>query len=226
MAFLYGILGNWGIAIIAFTVLVKLLLIPLAFSQIKSQRSMQKIQPLMTEIQTKYKNDKELMNQKLIELYKEHKYNPFSGCLPLLIQLPIIFALFDVLRVPEKFVFNGSLELAQKATLANFLWITDFTKPDLISNVIDLGMSVPIPGILSITAAVLTYLQMKTMNTSTVNVTQNSQMKTMEIMMPIMILWMGTTMSAGVTLYWVISTLFQIVQQMYMPKAKKEEKSA
>lgn len=223
MGFLFGLAGNWGLAIILFTVVVKVLLIPIAFSQIKSQRSMQKIQPLMTEIQTKYKNDKETMNQKMIELYKEHKYNPFSGCLPMLIQLPIIFALFDVLRVPEKFVFNGNLELAKQATLVNFLWVKDLAQPDLLNNMINLGITFPIPGLLSIAAAALTYYQMKTMSGQTANSTANNQMKSMEIMMPLMILWFGTTMSAGVTLYWVISTLFQVIQQMYMPKVKKEE---
>jgi len=223
MGFLFGLAGNWGIAIILFAVVVKVLLIPIAFSQIKSQRSMQKIQPLMTEIQTKYKNDKETMNQKLIELYKEHKYNPFSGCLPMLIQLPIIFALFDVLRKPGVFVFNGNLELATQATLVNFLWVKDLAQPDLLNNMVNLGISFPIPGLLSIAAAALTYYQMKTMSGQTANSTANSQMKSMEIMMPLMILWFGTTMSAGVTLYWVISTLFQVIQQMYMPKVNKEE---
>lgn len=224
MGFLYNISGNWGVAIILFTVVVKVLLIPLAFSQIKSTRNMQKIQPLMTEIQNKYKNDKEVLNQKLIELYKEHKYNPLSGCLPMLIQLPIIFALFDVLRLPETYVFAGDVALAQQATLVNFLWIKDLAMPDLINNMINIGVSFPIPGLLSIAAAGLTYFQMKTMNVGTANATANSQMKSMEIMMPIMILWFGTTMSAGVTLYWVVSTLFQIIQQMYMPTVQKEAK--
>lgn len=224
MSFLYGIVGNWGVAIILFTVLIKVLLIPLAFSQIKSTRNMQKIQPLMTEIQNKYKNDKEVLNQKLIELYKEHKYNPLSGCLPMLVQLPIIFALFDVLRLPEKFVFGGNLALAKEATLVNFLWIKDFTAPDLINTMLQMDFGFPIPGVFTVIAAALTYYQMKTMNVGTANATVNTQMKSMEIMMPLMILWMGTTMSAGLTLYWVVSTLFQIVQQIYMPKANKEAK--
>ena len=96
---LYGFTHNYGVAIILLTILIRVILYPLMQKQMVSMREMQKIQPLMKAVQDKYKNDKERLNKELMALYKEHKVNPMSGCLPLLIQMPILILLFQTLRV-------------------------------------------------------------------------------------------------------------------------------
>lgn len=90
--------GNFGLSIIIVTIIIKILLLPLTLKQDKSMKAMKKLQPQLEEIKKKYANDKQMMNIKTMELYKENKVNPAGGCLPILIQLPILFALFGVLR--------------------------------------------------------------------------------------------------------------------------------
>ena len=92
--------GNFGISIIMVTILIKIVLLPLTLKQDKSMKEMKKLQPKIDEIKKKYANDKQMLNIKTMELYKEHKVNPMGGCLPILLQLPILFALFGVLRTP------------------------------------------------------------------------------------------------------------------------------
>lgn len=217
--------GHYALSIVLLTIIVKVIILPLTMAQLKSQRGMQEIQPKLQELQKKYKNDKEALNQKTLELYKEHKVNPFQGCLPLLIQFPIIIALFTVLREPITYVFGGNADLAKEATSQVFLWISDFSLPDKLSNVIATDWAASVPGILPMMASILTYFQFKTMGTTTQsdNATANSMNKNMQIMFPLMILFFGNSISAGVALYWVISTLFQMVQQIVLkPKPAKE----
>ena len=90
--------GNFGVSIIIVTILIKIMLLPLTLKQDKSMKEMKKLQPELEKIKEKYANDKQMLNIKTMELYKEHKVNPLGGCLPLLLQLPILFALFGVLR--------------------------------------------------------------------------------------------------------------------------------
>ena len=96
---LYGVTHNYGLAIILLTILIRIVLYPLMKKQMVSMQETQKIQPLMQEIQKKYKDDKERLNQEVMRLYKEHGVNPMGGCLPLLIQMPILILFFRVLRV-------------------------------------------------------------------------------------------------------------------------------
>mgnify|MGYP000447866613 CR=1 FL=1 len=101
---------NYGLAIILFTIFVKLILLPLTIKQSKSTAKMQELQPIIQDLQRKYKNEPNKLNEELVKLYAEHKYNPASGCLPLLIQLPIIFSLIYVIGQPLTYMFNYSLE--------------------------------------------------------------------------------------------------------------------
>ncbi len=222
---IYGFTSNYGISIILLTIIIKLLLFPLTQAQTKSQKSMSDIQPLIQEINKKYKNDKEKQTEETLKLYKEHNVNPVAGCLPMLIQLPIIFALFGVLRDPLKFVFSGNAALFQQATSQTFLWITDFSQPDRLGAILNFDFANNLPGLLPIIAAVLTYLQFTTMSnkTNTGNDATNKTMQSMQLFMPLMILWFGMTMAAGLTLYWGVSTGFQILQQMALNiKSSKE----
>ena len=132
--------GNFGVSIIIVTILIKIMLLPLTLKQDKSMKEMKKLQPELEKIKEKYANDKQMLNIKTMELYKEHKVNPLGGCLPLLLQLPILFALFGVLR-------NGFIPKD-----SSFLW---------------LKLSVPDPFyVLPVLNGAVSFLQQKLMGTS------------------------------------------------------------
>lgn len=222
LGFIYSVIGNYAFSIVLFTIFVKLLLFPLNAAQIKSSREMQAVQPKLKAIQEKYKDDKEMLNTKTLELYKEHKVNPLAGCLPIFIQMPIIFALFGTLKEPAKYVLISGAPIANEALSKGFLWVKDLAAPDT------LGLLIPnlpsffagLPGFMPIIAAVLTYFQMTSMYKGQ---EVNEQMKMMNNIFPIMILFMSQGLSAGLMVYWVVSTLFSIVQQMIFSAMPKEE---
>lgn len=226
LGYIFSIVGSYALAIVLFTIVIKLLLMPLTYKQIVAMKEMQKIQPELKKIQDKYHNDKETLNIKTMELYKEHKVNPFASCLPILVQMPILLGMFDALRDPMKFVFTNPAitELGQAAISTKFLWMQNLTVPDTMYNLMQASdFYKTLPGVLPFVAAGLTFLQTKTMNTA--GQADNPTMRTMNIMMPLMILYFGITMSAGLTLYWVVSTLFQIIQQVVMTRLTKEVKT-
>ncbi|MCC5910444.1 MAG: YidC/Oxa1 family membrane protein insertase [Clostridiaceae bacterium] len=196
---IYGLVGNYGLSIIVFTVLVKLSMVPLTLKQTKSMNDLQTIQPKLKEIQEKYKNDQEKLNAKTLELYKEQNVSPYGGCLPLLIQFPIIIGLFTVLRSPEVYVFAS--EEIYRSISTNFLWLNNLADPD--------------PVILPLLAGFTTYL---TSITTSTNSTGQSQ-KVLSYLMPIMIFWWGRSFAAGLTLYWVVSNAFQIIQQLILSRS-------
>jgi YidC/Oxa1 family membrane protein insertase len=204
----------YAIAIIITTILFKLILLPLNLHQAKSTRKMAQVQPLMQQIQTKYKNDPQTMQVKLQELYKEHNYNPASGCLPLLVQFPIIIAFFSVFREPAKYAFTepGFYEAMNKT----FFWISNLDQPDALL------WGFPL------LAAVTTYLQTLTMPTAANADPKSAQtMKSMNTFMPIMIFFMTRGFAAGLALYWVVGNIFTIVQQLISKRSLlkvKEEK--
>lgn len=211
---LYKMLGNYGVSIIVFTVIIKLLLLPLTIKQLKSSKEMAAVQPKLKKLQEKYKNDKEQLNIKTMELYKEHNINPAAGCLPLLFQMPILFGLFTLLRNPQNFVIDP---IFIEAIHEPFLWIADLSKGD--------------PYILPLLAGLTTYISMNSMNKSNGagNAAQNQTMKMMNMIFPVMmVVWArNPNFPAGLALYWVASNLFQIVQQYFIPKTttSKEELS-
>lgn len=226
LGFIYDLIPNYGITIILFTILTKILLFPLTYKQLKMSKEMAVIQPKMKAVQEKYKNDKEMMNRKMLELYKEHNYNPFSGCLPSIVNLILIIGLFGVLREPGKYVF-ATQELLEQATHQPFLWIPNLSLPDLMSNLIPAGPEflTKIPGLLPIVSAVLTYfsMQMTPMPAQQEGQKQPNMMAVLKFLMPGMILLYGTGFSAGLVLYWTTSTLLQIVQQYFMNRMNKAE---
>lgn len=225
LGLIFKLVQDYGISIIIFTLMTKLILMPLTIKQLKSSKEMQTIQPKIKEIQDKHKGNPEKMNQMIAELYKEHNYNPLSGCLPILIQFPIIIGLFTALRQPETYVFANDPELLVRATQDFFLWVPNLSQPDLIANILPNGPAwlIGLPGILPIMSAALTYFQMSSMNSAQAAPagSANSQMKIMQTIFPIMILVWGKTMSAGLILYWTIGNLFQIVQQYVMNRQKE-----
>lgn len=140
LAALYAVVRSYGLAIILLTLLVRLLLLPLSIKQTRSMRAMQRIQPEIKKIQQKYKGNRQKMNEELMKLYQEHQVNPFGGCLPLLLQLPVLFGLFYVLRTPLRYMgftappgvnflnefrprggLSGVMEMLQNSSLAQDL---------------------------------------------------------------------------------------------------------
>lgn len=144
--------GNYGLAIIIFTIIVRAAMVPLTLKQYKSSAEMQKVQPLLKELQRKYANDKQKLNEEMMKLYQEHKINPAGGCLPLLIQMPILLTLWQVITRPLKFMLNFSQEqldsLANTANVAKHTYkeidtITYFVKNGLGDQVHNLNMFFP-----------------------------------------------------------------------------------
>lgn len=210
LKFVYDLVSNIGVepasfsfyamAIIITTIIFKLMLLPINLHQTKSTRKMNEVQPLLKEIQNKYKNDPKTMQIKLQELYKEHNYNPASGCLILLIQFPIILAFFAVFREPAKYAFTepGLYEAMNKS----FLWISNLEQPD------------PYLWGLPLLSALTTYFQSITMSAGTTDPQAKATQRTMNYFLPIMIFMAARGFAAGLALYWVISNTFSIVQQL------------
>lgn len=214
---IYDIIGNYGISIIVFTIVVKLILLPLTMTQTKSMKSMQEINPKIQELKEKYKDNPEKMNQKTMELYKEYKVNPLAGCLPLLIQFPILIGLFNALRNPTVYVFPN--EEAYLAADTAFLWMSNLASPDVIF----LG-GIAIPFILPILAAITTYFQSAMMSPK--GAKKDSSQTMMLYLFPVMMLFWGRTFPAGLLLYWVAGNVFQIVQQSVLAKRPAKTKEA
>ena len=180
--------GNFGISIIVVTILIKILLLPLTLKQDKSMKEMKKLQPELEKIKQKYANDKQMLNIKTMELYREHKVNPLGGCLPILIQLPILFALFGVLR-------NGIIPKD-----SSFLW---------------LKLSVPDPFyVLPVLNGAVSFFQQKLMGSAD----SNPQMKNMMYIFPIMMIMFSLKMPSGLQLYWLTSSILAVVQQYFIMK--------
>ena len=255
IVFFYSFTHNYGVSIILMTILIRLILYPLMQKQMVSMREMQKIQPLMKEVQERYKNNKEKLNQELMKLYKEHKVNPMGGCLPLLIQMPILILLFQVLRVFEYKDNLGNI-------VGGFLWIpnqVEIILKDGLHKVVG-GLAAPeqlIPlgkgifgiqylGIMPFLIGVSMFYQQK-MTTAPSTTTgkeggsAEQTQKMMTIMMPLLIAFMSFTLPSGLTLYWLVSTLLGIGQQYFInkkiptevtdlkaliPKEKEKEKPA
>lgn len=215
LTFIYKLVGNYGISLIILTVLVKLLLYPLYFKQIKSTASMSSIQPKIKAIQEKYKNDKEKMNEEMAKITKDENFNPMGGCLPMLIQLPIIWGLFTLLRNPIKYIADENMIFAVHQS---FLWIKDLGQPDL--------------WILPIAAAVSTYISFAmTQQLTGQNEMMGGQGKSMNMMMkyffPLSILWLARAYPAGLAIYWAggqfIQIFFNIRMNKFRAKLKDEQ---
>ena len=143
---IYSLVGNYGWAVLIFTLLIRLVLMPLDIKSRKSMKAMQNVQPKIDELNKKYANDKDKLNQKMADLYKKEKINPLSGCLPMLIQLPILFAMFAVMReVANEETIQMILEIKQnilagienyQPKLQSLLWIKNVFQPDFFMSTV------------------------------------------------------------------------------------------
>ncbi|MDD5668434.1 MAG: membrane protein insertase YidC [Candidatus Omnitrophica bacterium] len=200
--FLHNIFKNWGLTLIGFSILVYFLLYPLTLKQIRSMKEMQSLQPKIEQLRVTHKDNPQRMNKEIFELYKTHKVNPYSGCLPLLLQIPIFFALYQVL------IRSVALKGAQ------FLWIKDLSEPDRL---ITFNNS-PIPfitelNLLPILMVIATFIQQKYSNTNS-SAISNEQQKIFAIIFPIMFGFIFYKMPSGLVLYWFVNNLLMLASQM------------
>ncbi|MBN2684728.1 MAG: membrane protein insertase YidC, partial [Pontiellaceae bacterium] len=207
------IFHNYGVAIILLTLVVRVLFWPLTHKSTESMKRMQELQPQIKALQVKYKSNPQRMQQETMALYKENKVNPMGGCLPMLLQMPVLFALFSVLR--------NAIELRY----SSFLWISDLSSPE---NLFAGAFKIPLLGwdalnILPIVMAGSMIWQQKVSAPSTAAATpeQQQQQKMMMYMMPIMMLVFFYTMPSGLTLYWTTSNLLMIAQTSIRNMRKK-----
>lgn len=197
--------GNHAVGIILFTILIRIILLPLMHYQTKQMRRTQEVQPKLKELQQKYSSRDPETQRRLQEetqrLYAEYNVNPMAGCLPLLIQMPILMALWQAMSRVESLT-NGQ-----------FLWM-DLSKPDPYF-------------ILPILAAIFTFISSKL--TSMTQIESNMSMNMMNYIMPVMIFFMGMNLASGLSLYWVVSNAFQVGQTLlinnpYKIRREREEK--
>ena len=207
---IYDLIGNYGITLIVFTLIVKVCLYPLYSKQIKSTARMAQVQPKMKALQQKYANDKQTLNMKLSEMYKEEKFNPAAGCLLMLIQMPIIFGIFALLRNPLAYLQSDEMLFAVHES---FLWMVDLSQPD--------------KWILPILAGIATFISFR-MTSQQQSAAQpggmGSMMKMMQYFFPVMIVLMGRSFPAGLTIYWFVGQFIQIFFNLHLNKVRKKIK--
>ena len=182
----------WVLSIVLLTILVRIAIIPLFLKQIRSSRAMQAIQPEMRKIQEKYKNNPQMLQQKTGELFRNAGVNPLAGCLPLLVQMPILMGMYYAL-------FNFTFP---SAAAAAFFWLPNMSEPDPLY-------------ILPVLSALTTFLQQKMTSTE-----MNAQMKIMMTVMPLFIGWISLKFPSGLVLYWVTMNVVQIIQQWWMYRSE------
>ena len=204
-ALLWGLIhfapfGNYGIAILLLTVIIRVLFWPLTHKGTESMKRMQALQPQMQALKEKYKDNPQRMQQETMALYKEHKVNPMGGCLPMFIQIPVFIALFSVLR--------SAIELR----FSKFLWISDLSEPENLFA----GM-VPIVGSLNI-LPILMAATMMWQQRLTPTAGDAQQQKMMAVMMPVMMLFFFYGMPSGLVLYWTTSQVLMIAQMLIRKK--------
>lgn len=203
--FLHGYIPNYGWVIIVFALALNLLMLPLTAKSYASMKKMQEIQPLMKEMQAKYKGDPQTLQKKQVAFYKEHKVNPVGGCLPMLLQMPVFFAIYPLFRTIElrgaEFIF----------------WIKDLSVPDVVYT---LPFTIPFFGseisILIFIYAFSMFVQQKVMVT-------DPKQKAMIYIMPVMMLFLLKNLSSGFILYFIIFNLLSVAQR-FMVHDKKDDK--
>ena len=216
MEMIYKVIPNWGVAIIIMTILLRLVIYPLTKKSSESTLKMQEFQPKIQELQTKYKDNPEKMNVEMAKLYKETGYNPLMGCLPLLIQFPLIIAMFNLFN--NYFEFRGAMFIPG--------WIPDLSVGDSIYtlkfNIPLLGNQIRLLPVIYLVSQ-LFYGKMTSASTPTQS---NGQMKFMMYGMPIIFFFIFYNSPSGLLLYWTVSNILTMVQQIFinrMMKAKKAE---
>ncbi|MDH5681802.1 MAG: membrane protein insertase YidC [Spirochaetota bacterium] len=208
----HGWVPNFGVAIIFLTIVLKILLHPLTKKSLESSRKMSELQPKLKEIEAKHKKNPQQKQKAIMEMYKKEGVNPLGGCLPLILQMPVFFALWNVLP--------SLLELKN----ADFLWIHDLSSPDTVAH-INLGLTNSL-NILPLIMTATAVFQMRLSPQPSMGGDDKAQTaKMMQYMMPVIFLFIFWTMPSGLVLYWTVQNTLQIGQQLftnYMGKRKKQ----
>lgn len=199
--FFYQLVHNWGVALILLSLLVYFALYPLSLKQMRSVKEMQRLQPLIEELKKANKGNPQKLNNEIMELYKEHKVNPLGGCLPLLLQMPIFFALYNGLM--RSIVLKGS----------HFLWIRDLAEPDKLPI---LGREI---NILPILMAIGMFFQQK-ISMASASGEAAEQQKIMLYLMPVMFGFIFYSMPSGLVLYWLVNSILMLVYQLKISRGK------
>lgn len=210
---IYTVVKNYGIAIILLTIILKLILYPLTIKSMQSQQKMSKLQPKIKELQEKYKDKPDILNKETMKLYQKEKVNPLGGCLPMLLQMPLLIAMYSLL--------NKMVELKG----ASFLWINDLTLPDAVYY-FPTPISILIMKLYSIN--ILPFIMVLTQVGSSLimpDMSSNKQAKMMMWLMPVMFFFIFYNVASGLVLYWTVMNILNFIQQLitnYLKKNKKE----
>lgn len=206
LIFLFGVVGNFGLAIIGLTFIIRMLMFPVAQKQFTSMAQMRAVQPKMKALQERYKDDKVELQQQMAKLYKEEKVNPLAGCLPIFLQIPIFFALYKVLllaiemRHEPFFGWIRDLSAPDPATILNLFGLLDFTPPGFLAI-----------GVLAVLLGITMWLQFKLNPAATDPVQQQIFM-----IMPWVLMFVMAPFAAGLLIYWITSNLLTLAQQKYL----------
>ena len=220
LRFIQGFASDWGLSIIILTVIVRLILTPLLLKSTKSTARMQVLQPKLMELQQKYADDPQRQAEEMQKFYSENKFNPLGGCLPLLIQMPILLALFTLLRNLPGYIGESGVVFSFYNIMPDLTTTPGAQWANGIATALPYLISLILFGILT----VIPSLYQSHNQTGQ----QASSMRTMALVMGIMMLWLGWNLPAGVLLYYDVSSLWQVAQQIFvtrrvMEKAKAEE---
>jgi YidC/Oxa1 family membrane protein insertase len=199
MIMLHGLVKNYGLAIIIMTLIIRSALWPLQNAATKSMRKMAKLSPIMNELRDKYKDDPQRLNQETMKLYKEYGVNPFGGCLPMLVQIPIFFG------------FYGMLDKAIELRNSSFLWVRDLSQPDTVFHVAGIPINV-LPLVMAATQLWQMHITPKT---------GDPAQQRMFLFMPLIFLFICYNYASGLALYWTVQNLF-FVAQMYLTRSQMD----
>lgn len=213
----YSFVGDWGMAIILVTILFRLALIPLMQGQIKSSYQMQKIQPLVKEIQDKYADDPARMQEEMQKLYAEAKFNPVAGCLPIFLQMPIFMALFQVLRAMPEYMDKYGIPVG---SYGFYNLVEDLTLSPADAFAAGFGTFVPYLILLLVFAGA-TFLPMVLQQINAPNSQQRRQTLMISAFMSVFMLFIGWSSPAGVLLFWGVSSLIGVGQQQITTRLLK-----
>jgi YidC/Oxa1 family membrane protein insertase len=203
---IYRLVHNWGWTIILFSIFISLLLYPLSLQQMRSMKQMQALQPKIEELRKVHKDNPQKLNKEMMDLYRIHKVNPLGGCLPLILQIPVFFALYQAMI--RSIALKG----------AHFLWIRDLSQPDRLFAFTAIGPVKEI-NLLPILMTAIMLVQQK-LSMSAVSGAVNEQQKIMTIIMPVMFLFIFYNMPAGLVLYWLINSSIMLVNQFKINRAR------
>lgn len=204
------VIKNYGFSIILLTLLIKLVLFPLTYKSLESQQKMSQIQPKIKELQVKYKDKPDMLNKKTMEMYSKEGVNPLGGCLPMLLQMPILISMYQLIsRMVE---LKGS----------SFLWITDLSMPDAIYQ---FNFTIPLlnTSSLNILPIIMVISQVISGFFTTTPTAGNKQAKMMMWMMPLMFFFFFYNVSSGLVLYWTAMNIFSLIQQLIVNQLKKKK---